>query len=328
MSPLPPPPSWSQGIPTLHLWFFGGYFTPQPTLFPGQAIATAWSFQGSSDIGTNLGLRVLLDGALLYTPSPLPFTGDTGQRSMSIPPPTDPTLAKSLYTPGLKKLALEITGNGQHPGPYLVNAAIETKPETLDNTWWSFGGSPSSADWKSDYAIVGSLSDMGHGAALSGGTITLLEAEAGSTGPALARGTVASPALSAGATSGLLSFPVINQDWRWFDSLLMVPVAPTFKFFLYSVAVSVQDQFGNQNMATIGSQSVFVSVSNDKNWAAAGAMGAAAAAVVTLIAAGLAAVGIVTAWAAPELFAVAAGLYTVAQSLAAEANDPPEPDPR
>ena len=318
---------------------------------PGQTIVFRWVANNHStrplDLGTISISLQLVDAFGNLDPSGVLFA-DTLSKSVSaqvvqrggftsglIELGLTDEMAKRVYVVGTFQMRLIVKGTG-NDGPFQSEIeSLTVVLPTIDDTWWMWTVSPTDFEWKRNYLISGSLTNLSQTSITVGVTLVELESSGAATnGTQVNIGTVMISSPVGEGQNVELTFGQfdLTKRWQWFVPGLFASTLPPdlFRRYIYSVRLDVTDQFQNgyPPFTTTQNLSVDVNVSNLKQDAQAVAVGCETAALCALIAA--AAVAIEIGFgdiAAAVLLGVATALEAAAQIAGAAANDPPVADP-
>jgi hypothetical protein len=180
--------------------------------------------------------------------------------------------------------------------------------------------------WKSAYSLGGTYTNFGE-CDFTVVRATLVETAVTDGAPPRQLQTLDLGPVGSGANSGPVAFDAITQSWAWFDDITFLQTAPVGKFFVYTVALTAQDPWGNEHQVSSPPLSLFVSVPSWKVTDQGLAATSAATSAVLLAAAAAAAAVPGIGWAAAAgYFGAAQTAYGIAQGFGSAAKDPPEPD--
>jgi hypothetical protein len=304
-----------------------------PTIVPGMPASVEWSIyfprSESFDLGGTVIAEIYLmpDDARVYVSPEIPY-----EPNEKLIKPVTLSIPDYLYKIGTKTVLLEVTGDGEDPGPYRADGSLTIVRERLAPDWWEWKVPVSNnVNWKESYTLRGNFINQSRWVQMNNIDIQLSEWNK-TDDPSMTFNPKARENIRAldHDESKAITFPAIKQDWGWFS-------IPTFIFkegqgdkdFVYRVTFSLEDSFGNTYPEV---ESTFVSyhvkVSDQKIAASIAAATAFGLSVFYAAAAALAAAGIFTAWAAGPAAATSAFFASAAATSGAIANDPPEPDPR
>lgn len=302
---------------------------------PGERPTVTWQLQNSC---VDLGLvtaRVLFAGTELYKSQGLTIglQASGGEQDRLVPPTTavSPTaVAAGLWRVGAKTLDLVVDGSGPTVASFLATATLTVVREPVGPGWWTWTGPPvgSGFPWEIPYGLSGTFMNLGQ-SRLTLNAVTLREHDIATTGLAADVLRPAMQSLGRLVPGAILpiAWPLFTQTWSWFEVISMLPSGPLFKTFDYTAEFPLQDDFSNAySIVSSAALRVVVTVSQEKFYFAFTSYMGQLMGAGLLIAAAVAAAGVITIIGAGFLAGTAGTAFTIAQGFRELAEDPPIAD--
>jgi hypothetical protein len=305
---------------------------------PGEPIVISWQFNIAPQTGSyTVRARFLIDGFPVHERSAIQVSAalkGSGPQTETIA--IGAPLATYVYKWGLRRLDIEVQGEGREVLQYHARRVFQVVPEQMNSSWWHWGSiSSQSLDWKDAYSLTGKFTNKTRYAVMKTVKMGMTEVrrepnplidpcEYEYDGANERTATDVQPGQSVDLSLTFL------KDWEWLDKNPPFLISgPLNKSFAYAVLFTGTDEFGNTyGWACSASIIRYINVSQEKWFAGVNAMmGGITAAGLSIAAAALAA-SIVGLPAAGVLAAAAAAALFAAKGWAGLARDPAAPDPR